>query len=194
MRTSSSEQQIEFLTNLQRLLGEGSFVSTYKYCLLLALADLSVELGRDDDSTLTLTTQQIAEKFVQYYWRQSTPYLPEESSNRVLKQNTGKQAGIIKLVQTAHNRFEGSLVEARHDNRQWNQMVRKVAEIVRVWSTNCTNTSCKPPWSRPNETSQTRREQMAIRAGGQRGGDIAIAVETIPVHPIESGEDVEGES
>ena len=128
----TSDQQIAFLTNLQRLLSEGAFVATYKYALLMALADLSVELGQDDDSTLTLTTQQIAEKFAQYYWRQSAPYLPKESSNRILQQNTGRQAGIISIVHTVHNQFEGSLSEARHDQRQWNQMVRKVAEIVRV--------------------------------------------------------------
>ena len=128
MKTPSSEQQIAFLTNLQRLLGEGSFVATYKYALLMALADIAVERGADDDSELAITTSQIAEKFIQYYWRQSTPYL----SSRVLQQNTGRQAGIISLVHTVHNQFEGSLTEARHDQRQWNQMVRKVTEIVRV--------------------------------------------------------------
>jgi hypothetical protein len=128
MKIPSPEEQIRFLTNLQRLLGEGSFVATYKYALLMALADIAVERGADDDSELAITTSQIAEKFIQYYWRQSTPYL----SSRVLQQNTGRQAGIISLVHTAHNQFEGSLTEARHDQRQWNQLVRKVAEIVRV--------------------------------------------------------------
>jgi len=128
MKTPSPEQQIAFLTNLQRLLSEGSFVATYKYALLMALADIAVERGADDDSELTITTSQLAKKFIQYYWRQSTPYL----SSRVLQQNTGRQAGIISLVHTVHNQFEGSLTEARHDQRQWNQMIRKVAEIVRV--------------------------------------------------------------
>jgi len=132
MAAPTSDQQIVFLTNLQRLLGEGSFVSTYKYALLMALADLSVELGIDDDSTLTLSTRQIAEKFVQYYWRQSAPFLPDKVEHLVLQQNTGKQAGVIKLVQTAHNKFEGSLSEARHNQREWNQIVAKVSEIVRV--------------------------------------------------------------
>ena len=127
--TPTSDFQIQFLTNLQRLLGEGTFVSTYKYCLLLSLADLSIELGKDDDSQLTLTTSQIAEKFIQYYWRQSTPYLSEDL---VLMQNTGKQAGIINLVQSAHERFEGSLTDARHNDREWKRIVSKVSEIVRV--------------------------------------------------------------
>jgi len=35
--------QLEFLTKLQRILGEGLFVASYKYALLLALGELSVE-------------------------------------------------------------------------------------------------------------------------------------------------------
>jgi hypothetical protein len=73
---ASPQYQIEFLSNLQRLLSEGSFVSTYKYALLLALADLSVELGRDDDLPLQIPTRRIGEKFAEYYWRQCAPYLP----------------------------------------------------------------------------------------------------------------------
>ena len=36
----SSDEQIKFLVNLQRLLDEGLFVASYKFALLLALADL----------------------------------------------------------------------------------------------------------------------------------------------------------
>jgi hypothetical protein len=36
-------QQVEFLTNIQRLLAEVQFTSNYKYALLLALADLCVD-------------------------------------------------------------------------------------------------------------------------------------------------------
>jgi len=41
----SEKRQIDFLVNLQRLLDEGQFVASYKFALLLALADLSVEQG-----------------------------------------------------------------------------------------------------------------------------------------------------
>ena len=70
MEQPTPESQILFLTNLQRLLSEGSFVATYKYALLMALADLCIEIGRDDDSGFVIDSALIAEKFVQYYWRQ----------------------------------------------------------------------------------------------------------------------------
>jgi hypothetical protein len=65
-----AEPQVRFLVNVQRLLDEGSFVATYKFALLLALADIAVESGNDTGEPFAISTKQIAEKFVQYYWRQ----------------------------------------------------------------------------------------------------------------------------
>ena len=44
MQPPAPEDQIRFLTNVQRLLAEGLFTATYKYALIAALADLSVAL------------------------------------------------------------------------------------------------------------------------------------------------------
>ena len=57
----TSDQQIGFLVNLQRLLDEGLFVATYKFALLLSLADLSIELGDDSGGPLTLATVRRAQ-------------------------------------------------------------------------------------------------------------------------------------
>jgi hypothetical protein len=62
-------EQIQFLTNLQRLLAEGQFTATYKYALLMALADLAIEEGDDSGAPLRIATRAIAEKFIEYYWR-----------------------------------------------------------------------------------------------------------------------------
>src|SRR5580765_8439984 len=104
---ASPEKQIEFLSNLQRLLSEGSFVSTYKYALLLSLADLCVELGRDDDAPLPVSTHRIGEKFAEYYWRQCAPYLPTGGEDAgVLKQNTGEAPRIIKLLHDVRGAYD----------------------------------------------------------------------------------------
>jgi hypothetical protein len=102
------EAQIRFLVNLQRLLGEGQFVATYKYALLLALADISVEEGDDSGSTLRIPTRDIAEKFVKYYWRQSVPYATGMKA-QVLQQNTGRQAKIIRTLENAHVQYGDSM-------------------------------------------------------------------------------------
>ena len=66
----SSDEQVRFLRRVQRLLEEGSFVATYKYALLHALADLAVLRGDDSGAPLELSTSEIAERIIELYWRQ----------------------------------------------------------------------------------------------------------------------------
>jgi hypothetical protein len=83
--------QIAFLRNLQRLLDEGQFTASYKYALLLALADLSVERSAAPDGTLALPLRDLAERFIELYWRHTAPF----RGAGVLAQNTGRQAAVI---------------------------------------------------------------------------------------------------
>src|ERR1700674_884761 len=92
--------QIRFLLNVQRLLAEGQFTATYKFALLMALAELSVECGDDSGAALDLRAESIAEKFAEYYWRQTVPFLGEN----VLSQNKGKPPVIITLLAAARDR------------------------------------------------------------------------------------------
>lgn len=129
----SAQEQIQFLLNIQRLLNEGNFVATYKYALLLSLADLSVEHGEGGGNALMISTAAIAEKFIQYYWRQSLPFagLGGERAG-VLWQNTGPQAAVVKLLEGARKRSRGSLTQARKDGESWASLRREVEKIVRI--------------------------------------------------------------
>lgn len=121
------ERQLAFLRDFQQLLDEGSFVSTYKYALLQALADLSVEREIDPDGRLHLPIGAIAGKFIEYYWRQALPY----RTGGVLQQNTGGQAEVIRHVQESRARYRGALGEALADARHWQGLERRVAGVVR---------------------------------------------------------------
>lgn len=131
---ASPKYQIEFLSNIQRLLSEGSFVSTYKYALLLALADLCVELGGDDDAPLEVSTVQLGEKFTEYYWRQCAPYQPIDGENiALLRQNTGEMPRILRLLRDQHERHQGSLVSLRRDQPAWNRTLAQITtQVVRM--------------------------------------------------------------
>ena len=97
--TPSSDEQVRFLRNIQRLFAEGSFVASYKFALLQALADLAVIKGDDSGVALTLCTRKIAEKFVELYWRQVRPFqVRDASEGLILKQNTGQQAAVINRI------------------------------------------------------------------------------------------------
>ena len=53
-QTVNPEFQLAFLNKIQRLFAEGDFTASYKYALLIAIADIAVESGRDDDQTLAI--------------------------------------------------------------------------------------------------------------------------------------------
>ena len=74
MTSIEPQQQLEFLSKIQRLLGEGQFTATDKYALLLAIADICVEDGEDSAAPFEIETRKIAEKFISYYWPQVRPY------------------------------------------------------------------------------------------------------------------------
>ena len=132
MGQPSPERQIGFLINLQRLLNEGSFVATYKFALLSAPADLCVERGADTDAILEIRTREIAEKFVTYYWRQSRPFLSrwKKGSDLILRQNTGREAGVIRLLRFQVEAGVNSLAALKRDRRSWNSLINKTNRIV----------------------------------------------------------------
>ena len=89
-----------FLSKLQRIFTESDFTATYKFALLIALADLAVELGADDCEELVVSTRQIAEKFILIYWRQALPYGTgrPNTSPGILIQSNGVQAAVISAI------------------------------------------------------------------------------------------------
>jgi 5-methylcytosine-specific restriction endonuclease McrA len=130
VRPPTADEQIAFLVKLQRLLDEGAFVASYKYALLLALADLCIEQGDDSGASLEIATRDLAEKFIEYYWRQVVPY-PSPVDTRVLQQNSGRQAAIVNAVRDARAAYGDSLVNAMRDGAAWRALVSKVAQTVR---------------------------------------------------------------
>jgi 5-methylcytosine-specific restriction endonuclease McrA len=133
MKTSVlPEQQIHFLQQLQRLLNDGSFVATYKFALLHAIADLAVLHGDDSGGELRLGTRTIAEEIIELYWRQALPFPASGSGTAlVLKQNTGRQAAILVKILQAQESCGTSLVRYRRRRTEWERLVREVDQVVR---------------------------------------------------------------
>lgn len=130
---ASPERQIEFLNNLQRVLDEGQFTSTYKYALLLAIADICIEEGnRVADSELVIPVERIAEKFITYYWRQAAPYTHSigDPSGRVLLQNPKQQAEIVSRLKRERDRHGDALLPLLQNQRSRERIVKGVAGVV----------------------------------------------------------------
>jgi hypothetical protein len=133
MPAPTAGHQIAFLTNVQRILSEGQFTATYKYALLQALADIAVEIGDDSGGALVVPTALIAEKFVAYYWRHVTPYVPAAVAEAVtLKQNTMGQAAIVNAVSEVRRLHGDCLAALQRNDRAWRGLVRSVDTTIRT--------------------------------------------------------------
>jgi hypothetical protein len=129
-RGPTATEQVAFLGQIERLLSEGQFVATYKYALLVAIADLAVQFGSDDGSELDLPVRSIAEKFIELYWRQCAPYgnVVADGVYGVPIQSTGQQASIVSIVARLRER-QGSLVLARQSSA-WKKAVSETGQLV----------------------------------------------------------------
>jgi hypothetical protein len=121
--------ELQFLRKLQRLLAEGDFVATYKFALLNALADLSLEREPAADGSLRVPLAAIAEKFIEYYWPQARPYRGVDGAGFVLLQSTGRQAAIINTLAAAQS-AHATLPQARAAQLRWHTLVTKVAGTI----------------------------------------------------------------
>ena len=131
-RAPTPDQQVQFLRNLQRLLAEGLFVASYKYALVHALADLAVLQGDDTGAPLDLATRDIAEKFVELYWRQAQPFHVRGANTReILRQNKGNQAEIVSKIANVQREFSGSLFRFKQTSqRHWSRLVARTECVV----------------------------------------------------------------
>lgn len=128
----SPEDQVVFLQQVQRLFAEGEFTATYKFALLLALAELAVERGDDTGAPLDLPMAAIGEKFAELYWRQAAPYqtgIPGSKSG-ILSQNLGTQAAVVRLLTPVFEACAGRFALARQ-HPLWPGTVAEIAGVVR---------------------------------------------------------------
>ncbi len=121
------EFQLDFLNKLQRLFSEGDFTATYKFGLLIALADLAVELGRDDSAELKLPYKSIGLKFIRLYWQQATPY----AGHDVLVQNLGTQAAIIKRIADYRHAHPAHTLYTAQGSADFNGLLGDVTSTVK---------------------------------------------------------------
>jgi hypothetical protein len=128
----SPEQQVEFLQNLQRLFEEGDFTATYKYALLIALAELAVEQGDNTGAPLEIEMSQLAEKFAELYWPQTVPYSSGAPGSvpSILSQNPGEQAAIVNRLLGLRSNNAASLAAARQSG-EWRRTLAPIASVIR---------------------------------------------------------------
>ncbi len=128
----TAEEQLRFLSSIQRVFSEGDFAATYKFALLIAFADLAVELGRDDGGELVVSTRQIGDRFIQIYWPQALPYGRGLSNTApgVLVQNNGVQAAVVSAIDAFRTSHGVTTYQAAKAHPKFQTLLVKVAQTV----------------------------------------------------------------
>lgn len=127
----SAHFQLRFLRDIQRILEEGLNTASYKFALVHALADLSVQMGDDSGDALQLPIRAIGERFVELYWRQVTPW-PAGETTEVLSQITGSQAAILRMVRETRGKYGDRVDRLRANPDAWDRVSAEVSRVVRV--------------------------------------------------------------
>ena len=130
MHIPTAQEQLKFLKNIQLILQAGSFSSTYKFALLISLSRLAIEKGEDSGESLSLEYTDIAEKFIELYWKQAVPYIFNDEGQLILNQNNGKQAAIVNRI-IEHRKNYSSLGMLRRDSLVWLTLLNEVKSIVK---------------------------------------------------------------
>ncbi len=132
LQPPGADAQLAFLAKLQRIFAEGDFTATYKFALLVALADLAVECGADDGEPLLLGTRQIGDRFIQLYWRQAAPYGTgrPDAAPGVLVQNKGAQAAVIAAVAVFRATVPVATAQAAARHADYPSLLRVVTQVV----------------------------------------------------------------
>lgn len=116
--------QLEFLNKLQRILNEGLFVASYKFALVLALAELAVEKAPLSDGSLAIPLEDLSDRFIALYWYQTAPF----AAGVVLAQNRGRQASVITLI-SEFRAYAPTLAAARR-HALWTRLVRQISKVL----------------------------------------------------------------
>lgn len=119
-----SATQLDFLGKLQRILNEGLFVASYKYALIMSIAELCVERDPRSDGTLHLLLDDISERLITLYWRQAAPF----AGGAYLRHNTGKEASALTKIR-AFQELVPTLAIAR-GHRAWQTLVRSISKLL----------------------------------------------------------------
>lgn len=103
------------LERIQDLLRDSRYTTTYKFAVLHALCDLSLELAPGERR---LALDRLAERTIELYWQQVVPFHPPGSRASIaLRMATGGRAAAVTLVDRMHAKHDGRLSGARRSGR-----------------------------------------------------------------------------
>ncbi|GGD59635.1 S24 family peptidase [Lacimicrobium alkaliphilum] len=129
---SYMQQQLAFITYIQRMLVEGDFSATYKFALLHALADLCIEHPlQDETSELVITLDSLVDKLIMLYWHHAVPFSSEhQGEEALLRQNSGRQSKLISILYECQSRGVRNIHQLKASDR-WPEIYKATLRTLK---------------------------------------------------------------
>jgi len=127
----SSDFQLSFLSKIQRIFNEGEFAATYKFALILGIADLCIDKTADCNESVFISFQELGGKFIAYYWQQSQPFARTGGEEQVLLQNHGRQAAIVSSIRAFREKYPRETINTAQHNRAFSGLLASVIRTIK---------------------------------------------------------------
>ena len=133
MIVPTADFQLDFLRRTQWLLESSSYTSTYKFALLVAMTNLSIESGISDSSECSISYEQLADHFIQLYWTQTLPFSDQDDDSILKQSSTAGQAKVItSILKLQQETKTTSIHMARTRNiKKWQSTIKEVAQTIK---------------------------------------------------------------
>ena len=129
----TADFQLNFLRRIQWLLESSSYTSTYKFALLMAMTNLSIESAISDNSERSMSYEELAEQFVQLYWTQTLPFSHQDDDSVLKQSNAGGQAKVITSILKLQQKTKTTSIRVARtrDIRKWQSTIKEVAQTIK---------------------------------------------------------------
>ncbi len=129
----TAEFQINFLRRIQWLLESSSYTSTYKFALLMAMKNLSIESAISDNSKCSISYEELAEQFVQLYWTQTLPFSHQDDDSVLKQSNAGGQAKVITSILKLQQETKTTSIRVARTRsiKKWQSTIKDIAQTIK---------------------------------------------------------------
>lgn len=123
----------EFMLLIDKIIHKGKFNATYKLALLIAIAQACHDKKPNENQTLFIAYQELAEHFIRIYWHSTNPYHKKDGEKIILRHgiNTGEDK-ITHFLQEYQNLTNAHQLKDIDDkNKHYQEAVKEIAKLIK---------------------------------------------------------------
>ncbi len=129
----SAEIQIEFLKQIQYLIENSTFQATYKYALLIAITDITIECGEDSCDELAIDRRTLGERFAELYWPQIATFssgLNGCTPGILFHSDAKDHVKIVKDLITLQKKIKSNDINLAKKSIYWKSTITSISNTI----------------------------------------------------------------